>query len=357
MNKEIVDKDMMGKIIQNLFTKIPISMVYNGVQIPIQIISATHEGIVIKSTRRQDKQLRELTFTNNGSQYHFWFELADDGNFELEFLNPVRMEIQDSLHRAEERIHLDAGASKSHITNIIPEDIVYFRHSQILEAIESIWNHKSRLLKEKYIYHNLKIDGKEDLRFKIFKSKSPAIFLPSKDQSTPFNTTFFNPVHFKDLLNIAGESPLVGPEISIPIYLKNKILLGYLQVKHNEDLTLSDFNFMSSIATLIQGEINLLDLFIIHSEKCEVEDISIHGIGFHVTETEKLIRDLRPGRIILFQAFFERGLNAYFKAIIRNNVKLNNGKIRIGCEFFNQTPEEKIFIENFSKKAVSNQNP
>jgi hypothetical protein len=356
MDKNIIDKEMMGKIVQNLFMKIPISMIYEDNQIPLQIVSATQEGIVIRSTRRIDSEPRILTFTNNGNQYHFWFELAPGSNMDLEFLMPIRMEIKTEIKRNENR-HLIGGSTEfSYITNIIPEDILVLKSDSLNTLIEPIWKSKSKILKEKFNYSNLRINTRDDTRYKIFKAGSPQIFLPEKNSTKPFNSSFFNPETFKDFLNPDGDFPIIGAEISIPFFIRSKILLGYLIVKNDNGLTLSDYNLINSISTYIQGEINLIDEYVLYKEKCKIDDISKHGVGFLILEDSTLIKEMRQGRVIIFQTYLGKNNGVYFKAIIRNVIKSKTNYLRVGCEFFNQTPEEKIFIENFSRK-IDSHNP
>ena len=349
--KEITDLQMIGKVISSLFPRIPVSMYHENEQTPIQVISANQEGLVIKGTDRLDDGIRILTFTNNFSLYHFWFELSQGSNKDIEFLKPLKMVIRDEAKRVENRVVVTKQIEyKPFVSLITSTEFISGRYEKIKSFTDLIWEKDSIEIKNKYNSCMIKIGEEENLRLKILKSNPRPIFLNKPGKIEPYNTAFFNPVLFKDLLsNTYDPEPLMGAEITIPILYGNKIVLGYIHVSANETLEMEDFNQINSIALNIMEKINKWDELILLKDKFDILDISSNGIGFLVPYTEENTNIFQQGQILFFEINLEEKTKIPMKVVVRYSSKQENSVIRIGCEFYDLTLEEKSKIKEYSK--------
>lgn len=349
--KEITDLQMIGKVISSLFPRIPVSMYHENVQTPIQVISANQEGLVIKSTDRLDDGIRILTFTNNFSLYHFWFELSQGSNKDIEFLKPLKMVIRDEPKRVEQRVVVTKKVGyKPFVSLITSTEFISRKYEKIKSFTDLIWNEEFKKIQNKYNSCTIKIGEKENLRLKILKSNPRPIFLNKPGKIEPYNTAFYNPVLFKDLLSSTNDpEPLIGAEITIPIFYGNKILLGYVQVRANESLEMEDFNQINSIAISIMEKINKWDELILLKDKYDILDISSNGLGFIAPFSEENLNIFTQGQILLFEINLEDNKKIPMKVVVRFSSKQDQSLIRIGCEFYDLTLEEKAKIRDYSK--------
>jgi hypothetical protein len=352
IEREITDLQMIGKVISSLFPRIPVSMYHENEQTPVQIISANQEGIVIKGTDRLDKGVRILTFTNNFSLYHFWFELMPGSNEDIEFLKPMKMVIRDDAKRIESRVVVTKkpdSEGKIFINSLISNEELLQNTTKIASTIQPIWVSRSKSVVHKFSSLELKLDGIDDIRMTIFRSSQRPIFLPKPDSLDPFNTAFFNPIQYRELLNNSNDpNPIVGAEITIPILFREKILLGYIKAKHTSTLTMEDFQSCSSIAGTLISEINSHEELINVHEKCEVIDISSSGIGFLVSNSDFHQKILATSAILFFNIQI-LGEKIPMKAVVRYSSKDDNQMLRIGCEFYDLTLDEKAKLRELSK--------
>jgi hypothetical protein len=352
IEREITDLQLIGKVISSLFPRIPVSMYHENEQTPVQIISANQEGIVIKGTDRIDKGIRILTFTNNFSLYHFWFELMPGSNVDIEFLKPMKMVIRDDAKRIESRVVVTKKAEsedKIFINSIISNEELLQNTNKIASTIQPIWDSRSKSILHKFTTLELKLDAIDNIRMTIFRSSQRPIFLPKPGSLDPFNTAFFNPVQYKELLNTSSDpNPIVGAEITIPILFRDKILLGYIRATHISTLSMEDFQSCSSIAGTLISEINSHEELINVHEKCEVIDISSSGIGFLVSNSDYHQKLLANGAILFFNIQI-LGEKIPMKAVVRYASKDDNKTIRIGCEFYDLTLDEKAKMRELSK--------
>ncbi len=358
VEREITDLSMIGKVISSLFPRIPVSMYHENEQTPVHIISANQEGIVIKGTDRLDSGIRILTFTNNFSLYHFWFELMPGSNADIEFLKPIKMVIRDDAKRVESRVVVTKKSEeKIYVQSIVSQEIIFQNLEKILSDIQPIWKSRSLPLMTTFKSMELKLDAKDNLRMTIFRGSTRPIFLPKPGTKDPYSTAFFNPIQYRELLSQTTDpQPVEGAEITIPLLFREKILLGYVRVTKDTVLQMDDFQAISSLASLIMAEINSHEDLINVKENCEVIDISSSGLGFLASISEAHQKILIPGTILFFTLIL-LGEKIPMKAVIRYVAKETGNQFRIGSEFYDLTLDEKARLRELSKTLSLSETP
>lgn len=343
-NPEVIENlQLLGNVIKSLFSNIPVAMLYENEEIPIRTICIDKEFIVIRATGRKDKEDRILTFTNSGSLYHFYFCYTDKSTEDLEYLEPKKLVIFKKAHRKLERAILDSPQKKSYVGNIILEREVWQKLSENI-LWQKVLKETLQSLKAKFDYVNFIQYNDSELRFKVLLHTGKPIFFPRREW-VPMSNSFSDIKNLKQILPNENWNDLKGPEITIPLYLRSKKLLGALVVKNQKDLELGDYTLTNMLFSLLQRELNQTKKIYLSTEKFPVLDISMGGVGFFIDDP-KLFPYFQVGEELMLEIFLG-GISWNFSAIVRNTNLLEDKKLRIGAQFQNLTPEESLFLENF----------
>lgn len=341
---EVIENvQLLGNVIKSLFSSLPVAMLYENEEVPIRTICIDKEFIVIRSTGRKDKNDRILTFTNSGSLYHFYFHYTDKSTEDLEYLEPKKLVIFKKASRKSERTVLNSSQKKSYIGNIILEREVWQRLSENI-LWQKVLKETLQSLKAKFDYVNFLQYNDSELRFKVILHTGKPIFFPRREW-VPMNNSFSEIKSLKRILPNENWNDLKGPEITIPLYLRSKKLLGALIIKNQKDLELGDYTLTNMLFSLLQRELNQNKKIYLSTEKFPILDISMGGVGFLIDDS-KLFPYFQIGEEFMLEIFLgETSWN--FSTIVRNTNLLENNKLRVGVQFQNLTPEESLFLENF----------
>lgn len=343
--REIEDKVLIGQFVNSLFPRIPVSMVYNGKQIPVKILDTSKLGIVIRATGIPERE-RVLTFTNSGSLYNFYFTVSENSTEDLEYLVPKKMVIYPAVTRRVERKVL-AGSEKNEIfiSSLILVNDVLLKISYD-ENWHSIINmHLKELGMHYKTFHFYSVmDANIRIRLgKILTKPFRSVELAHHSMKEVFSEK-------ADLARFLTQSEweqIENREVIFPLYFRNKIFLGVLAFTTIQDeLDLEAYKHTTQVIQNILRDLHARKDVIFYHNKLIIEDISQTGIGFRIGKDVQ-ISNLQPGNKILIELTFSRGLTAFLEATVRNLREFNANEWRIGCEYINITPEEKVFLENF----------
>ncbi|MCB1177012.1 MAG: PilZ domain-containing protein [Leptospiraceae bacterium] len=348
IEKEINDPSLLGQVIKSLFLNMPVSMIFDGDETPVKVLNAEKEFIIIKSTGRKDFGDRLLTFTNNGSLYHFHFNLKNKVNQADEYLEPYKLVIMKNGLRKHERIPVKEVESKSYyIQSFIKVEEIFPKLSKLnslnINIQKMISSIEERFLEVEFIHTE-----DSDFRIKLMKISGLPIFL-ANSRNHSIGNSFINLKEMKEYFGTDEWEEIQGPEISIPIYFKGKILLGYIKVRTEIEFELDDVTFINTFVNNFTRIINKEEGFEFSKEKGKILDLSNSGVGFlHPRIGYENV--FRVGEKVLMEMHMDKGLFANFQIIIRNNSNINENSQRIGAEFFELSEEESIFLKNFSEK-------
>ncbi len=347
-NFEVIENlQLLGNVIKSLFGNLPITMLYENEEIPIRTICVDKEFIVIRSTGRKDKDDRILTFTNSGSLYHFYFHYSNKSTEDLEYLEPKKLIIFKKATRQIERTILDTPKKKSYVGNFILEREIWERLSENL-LWQKVLKETLQSLKAKFDYVNFIQYNDSELRFKVILHTGKPIFFPRREW-VPMNNSFSDIKGLRQILPNEKWNDLKGPEITIPLYLRSKKLLGVLVVKNQKDLELGDYTLTNMLFSLLQRELNQNKKIYLSTEKFPILDISMGGVGFLITDP-KLFSYFQVGEELMLEIFLGE-ISWNFSTIVRNTNLLEKDKLRVGVQFQNLTQEESLFLESFYSKS------
>jgi len=342
--KEINDTTLIAQFVSSLFSQLPVSLIHQGVQIPIKVLDSTKSGIVIPSTGISDKS-RILTFTNSGNLYNFYFKVSEQSTAELEYLIPEKMLIFPSVSRRVERKTLSSEEQDQiFISSIILTNEILNRIGFDEKWKDIIGNFISVL---KSIFSSVSF-------ISVFES-NPRVKL-AKLLSKPFRSVEVS--HFsmkaifserKDLesfLKPEEWEKIESGEVLFPVLYRNKIFLGVLSIQVESELTQDQYNLTVQTLQSLQKALHTREEVYYYRGKILIEDISKQGMGFLLPKRENL-QPISPSSKILLEIKFIKGLTAFLEATVRNIRPEDMLNFRVGCEFINVSAEEKIFLENF----------
>ena len=338
----IYNKNLLGNIIKSLFVNLPVSMIYNNEEIAIRVICVEKEFILIRSTGRTDREERILTFTNNGSLYHFYFEYTDKSTEELEYLEPVKLIVRKHALRKQKRT-IFLPSSNSYITNFILDSQFHNSLSENILWIKAL-NETLFSLRSKFKFAGFQFYEETNLRFIILKYTGKPIFFPRNDW-VPANPSFSDIKPIRKVLKDVNWNEVKGPEITLPAMYRSKKLVGALIVKHNQDLEMGDYTLVNMLFSFLQRELNKNKKLAFSNEECKIIDISIGGVGF-IVERQETFSYFEVGREMIVEIYLA-GVSALLSLIIRNTRMLDEKKLRVGAEFKDIGQEERVFIQNF----------
>jgi hypothetical protein len=348
LKQEITNPAMIGQVVKSLFPQLPIAMIYEGEEIPVKVVSATKEMLVIRSLGRKDAEERILTFTNNGSLYHFHFTYLPQSNPDWEFLTPSKMVIQKNSLRKKERLHVKQDSGNSYYINGFIESNSVIEKINSMRGVQKAIEEALTTIRLRFSSGEFHDFSENDFRCKVLQISGLPIFLINSRNHIP-NDNFTNLNMIKKAIPESEWETIRGPEITVPIYFRGKIMVGYLKMTHSMELEYEDFSLLNMLQSLITKEINQRDIFLFSDEKAKIIDMSKGGVGF-IHPRAGYEDAFKIGKKILFEMHMDKGLFAVFHVIVRN-IRIHEEQfLRVGCEFFDLTEEESIFLQNFSEK-------
>jgi hypothetical protein len=342
--KEIEDISLIGQFVSSLFPKLPVSLIHGGEQIPVKILDTSRQGIVIRSTGIPPQE-RVLTFTNSGSLYNFFFKMSEKSNEDLEYLIPHKMIIYPSVSRLIERKALNTSEkneifiSSLTLANEVVSKIAFdpkwtstiHDHIKILKAIFSNIEFISAMQSDPRV-KLLKLTGKPFRTQSVATLSMKQVFSEKKEMES-----FLEPNEWETIKE---------NEFLFPVNFRNKVFLGAIRIEAGSELELEQYNLIVQTLQSIAKSLHTREDTFYHKGKLTIEDISLKGIGFYLPKKGST-QLLAPGTKVLLELTVSKGLMAFLEATVRNLREEGENTIRMGCEFVNLSPEEKIFLENF----------
>ncbi|TGK31527.1 PilZ domain-containing protein [Leptospira gomenensis] len=359
MDKIINDPEAIHKILQSLFTKLPVAILVNGRPFPARVagLKDAVRIVVTLPSGTEPEPSRTLFLIHNHHRFA--------ANFKVEMHNPsngVELLQANSIHvstaqRAEQRIHVDPSANgKTSLTNIINQTNLRKTLGFADKKIDEIVKKHAKQLRDNYPFSGIFFSDRMDNRLRLMYNFDQPIFVSDRTsrgdgsggpQFLPFS-------EYLKLISVNKLEARITSEISIMIRYKGYTPLGYIQILSEKELTTNDFNSANIAANAVSKEIIASGFFQESKEKCAVDNISLQGLGFFHPQSIFFSRSFTVGETILFDLNLDAERKGTFRAVIRN-INNTDKTFRIGCEFFNLNEREENMIQTYvdSKETES----
>lgn len=349
MDKFINDAEGIHKILQSLFTRLPVVILVDNRPLPVRVagLKDSFRIVVTLPPGTPNEQSRKLFLVHNNHRFAAFctVELHNPSNsVELLLTSAIKVTI---AQRTEKRVHIDS-TSQITLTNIINQYKVRKAVGFADKKIDGIVKKHAKLLKETYPLSSIFFSDKMDNRLRLMYNFDKPIYILDRyaksDGSAGFQFLTFS--EYQKLIAVNNLESGIVSEISIMIRYKGDTPLGYVQILSDKELSASDFNTANITANSISKEIIASGFFQESKEKCNVDNISMQGVGFFHHQSIFFSRSFAVGETILFDINFSAESKGTFRAVIRN-ITNTDKMFRIGCEFFNLNEREENMIQTY----------
>lgn len=285
MDKLINDPEGIHKILQSLFTRLPVVILSESRPLPVRVVGLkdSFRIVVTLPPGIPAEQNRRLFLIHNNHRFAAFctVELHNPANgVELLFTSAIEVTI---AQRTEKRIHVDASSGfQITLTNIINQYKVRKAIGFADKKIDGIVKKHAKLLKETYPLSNIFFSDKMDNRLRLMYNFDQPIYILDRyarsDGSGGFQFLAFS--EYQKLIAVNNLESGIVSEISIMIRYKGYTPLGYVQILSEKELSIDDFNSANITANAISKEIIASGFFQESKEKCNVDNVSAQGVGF-----------------------------------------------------------------------------
>ncbi|PJZ55811.1 PilZ domain-containing protein [Leptospira barantonii] len=358
MDKIINDPEGIHKILLSLFTRLPVVILVNNRPLPVRVVGLkdTVRIVVTLPPGTPAEQNRKLFLVHNNHRFAALFnvEMHNAANgVELLLATAIQVTV---AQRTEERIHVDSSQVGSQITltNIINQSNLRKTLGFADKKIDEIVKKHAKQMKETYPHSNIFFSDRMDNRLRLMYNFDQPIYVVDRNSKGDGSGGFqFLPFpEYQKLIAVNKLENGIISEISIMIRYKGYTPLGYVQVLADKELTTNDFNSANIAANAVSKEVIASGFFQESKERCNVDNISMQGVGFFHPQSIFFSRSFAVGETILFDLNLSAESKGTFRAVIRN-INNTDKMFRIGCEFFNLNEREENMIQTYvdSKEA------
>ena len=345
MEKEIQDLEQINKIIDTLFSVLPVYLLVDGKPQNVKIITNTSQGLVIKPPAvvpPGDK--RVLTITNSGSLFIFIFKkLGSQAGYEL--LKPVQASTKKA-QRETERLDLSAGNFRVFATSIVKQGEIGKYLSGDSAKVSNITKNALAKLKHKFTDVKIHVQERQDHTMRLLSNYDKSIFIPDTDKPELVTEDYVPYDEYVKLKNTYKNTEKYRSEIAFPIKYRNYTLIGYIHVLNKEPLGLEAFNLIKLSSSNIKRELQTAGIVQFSKEICNISDISESGLSFIHPPSLLNNKLFIIGEAILLDLVFSEEQKITVRAIVRN-ITAQEKDFRIGCQFYPQNESEMQGVREF----------
>ncbi|TGN20119.1 PilZ domain-containing protein [Leptospira idonii] len=346
MDKEINDSEGVLKVITALFGKLPVTIQFEGKEVPVKIIALKNKALIINTALKFQDKVRLLSVIHNGSKFQAHFLLAGGDGNGIEILAPAKISIMAAT-REGNRVELSNGSSAvlkvSNIINVNDVSKAIGFDDKKVDAI--LLAYRAKLTKA-YPQSSIFFAGRMDNRLRLMHHYEKSIFITDRKNKSSANPMYFP---FDEYLRIFESSKIEDKyisEICAPIKYKGYTHLGYVQVLSETPLELETFNQLQVFANAVARDIISTGVFQESRDTCQVMDLSPGGISFLHSPTRSFSRSVTMGGTILFDIVFNSELKGTYRGIIKN-IRNQETNYRVGCQFYNLNQSDIDTMDKF----------
>ncbi|BDA78354.1 pilus assembly protein PilZ [Leptospira kobayashii] len=348
MDKEITDIEGVLKVITALFGKLPVSIQYEGKDIPVKIIALKNKALIINTPLIFPNKDRNLSVVHNGSKFIAQFLLAGGDGHGIEILTPRKISIVAAT-RETTRVEVapasgsNASLKAINIINVIDVSKAIGFDDKKVDAV--LLAYRTKLLKA-YPQSSIYFAGRMDNRLRLMHHYEKSIFIMDRKDKSSANPQYFP---FDEYLRIFESSKIDDKyisEICIPIRYKGYVHLGYVQVLSENSLTMEAYQQVEIFANAVARDVISTGVFQESREVCQVMDLSSGGISFLHSPSRSFSRSMTMNGTILFDIVFNQESKGTFRGIIKN-IRNQETNFRVGCQFYNLNQKDIDALDAF----------
>jgi len=354
MNKEITDVNAINKIINQLFSAVPVYVKFFEAEYPIKIIMMREKAVVVKLPVRMDSKERILSLTHNNYRFIGEFLLLGGDNLGNEVLKPLKFRIEEAK-RTEERVVIEHNDENDLTINNIMNHLAIGKAMGFSDKrVEAVVKSVQDTLSSKFPHSQLYLSARMDNRLRTMYNFDRSIFVPDRFDQRSVEPGFLPFEEYVKILRLNSLEERFVSEISAMIKYKGYTPLGYIQVLSEERLDNKAFNTVNLLANTISKGLVSTGMFNESRGKCKVHDLSEQGMSFMHPQSKFFSKAFTVGETIFFDLFKGDELKGTYRAIIRN-IKNTETMFRVGCQFYNINHKEAEFLAELVDKQIADE--
>lgn len=352
MKKEIIDKEAVRKIVNQLFGKMPVFVRFYNKEFPVKIIGMKPQGLIVKLPVKMDKGPRILSVTHNDHKFLGEFTFLGGDETGNEILSAVKFSVEEAKREvARVVIPENTENRKLKIINIINQIDVTKAIGFTEKKIENLIQAVDAKLKEDYPESSVYFSARMDNRLRMMYNYDKPIYIVSKFESHTVPAECLPYDEYIKIIRLNKIGDQFMSEISVMVRYKGYIPFGYIQVLSETKLTPDDFNKINLLASTFSKGTIKAGIFHESKELCSVNDISLQGLNFMHPQSRFFSKSFGVGETIYFDLMLADVTKGTYRAIIRN-IQNTEKDFRVGCQFFNLPKRETDILNEIVAKST-----
>lgn len=345
------------RIVEQLFLRSPFRIVsHSGKESPAKLMRYSNPHLQVRHSLDQPDRIL-LVSTHNG--YSFLLECQTiDHQEDISVLEPRRIFIRPT-QRQEQRFQVpepeNADSNTANITNIfILDDFIKFFGTLNSERDRMVKISTAALYE--ILPENVGIDfylrksSHMPMRLRQLARFNRSIFAPSVKQTETWYSgpeyDFLPILEYEKIQRSENDKRTYHSEICVHLVYKGAITYGYIQVRSNTALSLGHYKVVEHIARQFEKDIEQNKALPINRSKCEILDISQHGIGFLHPPRKEIFQQYQNGETLVFDLNMPDGKLCTLTGRIKSGAILESN-LRFGLEFPEQAPEQQSILNGY----------
>ena len=334
----ITDKEQFEDLFVNYFGKNDTLFKVKDGYIKLHFLgfSQDHVGFRIPQVKSLPENI--VVFTKHKSNViNATLQLIERNEDSFTFL-PQKVQIISERRKEDRNLLSKEGGSKNilYITNLMSDDIIKSSITHGTGKIDKIdeivkFDLEKQFDRSKIFFG---IDGKSDERICYILENRLPIFIPDLNSEPDGEEKetydyYINEIYSKDH-ELSRNHEFVS-EATVPIYYRNMIIYGYIQVNNKSKMTDGQLEVLKRQAIVIDQLCNKSNLFPVPDAKFLVSDISKDGMGI-VFKDKKLASYIMKDGFIVFDVMLPTSKKVITGSKIANVEFLENNIIKAGLE-------------------------
>ena len=200
----------------------------------------------------------------------------------------------------------------------------------------------------------LRLTVRLDYRMRTLTSYRKPIFVPDLMKPEKIDPDKFVP--YSEYMKLARYDKIpegIVGEITEPLLYKKYILLGYIRVLSDSEITMENYEMVRGVASEVLKNLGTYGALPANREKSPVVDINLSGVGCMHPHVPSVIRNFMPGENVVFDIHYTDGNIVTYTGAIKN-MKSGERAHRLGIQFDPLENEQLSPLQEFLSHIAVN---
>ncbi len=354
-SRRVTDPGQLQQIVEKIFARVPVSLAEKRGEVPVGVAGYRDGFLEVKHTE-PPAPVRVLTVVQSGHRMLLECAVVVRGD-RMERLKPVRLHLHRQIRKAP-RVEVPEGPKTLWITNCVPVPMVLESLSASNSKRDAVLNTFGAELSKRYPQSSIQLrkSNRTDSRMRVMMEyKRPVFYTSDQAHLSRLREHFAPPEEVENARRGEATAKTHPSEICEPLWYRNLIFYGYVQVMSSDDLQDSDYDAVKSIARGLHSGMLSAALPNVNVS-CPVVDIHETGVGFIHPHVPLVMRSFMPGSEVIFDLNFPSGPSFPCLGSIRN-IRSRETNHRMGVEMYPIEPANLEILHRYLAEVKSDPPP